>query len=168
MLRTFIHYGIFLGLLLCLLLFLLARVSRSQSPMGLLDGELMNCPDRPICVSSQQNEDHPSWVEALHFAQSPDKAWKQAQTCVQQIGGQIEKVEKGYLWATFSSSIFGFVDDLELYLEVSKKEIQVRSASRIGYYDMGVNRKRVNSLRACFQGPQEAENTQSRPASEPS
>jgi uncharacterized protein (DUF1499 family) len=153
MIRTFIHYLIFLGLLICLLLLLLGYVSRHQSPIGLIEGQLMNCPDRPVCVSSQQNEDHPSWVEPLRFNNSAQQAWKRAQDCVQSIGGTIQKVEDGYLWATFQSPIFGFVDDMELYLRPDREHIQVRSASRIGFYDLGKNRSRVNTLRTCFRSP---------------
>ncbi len=152
MLRTLIHYGIFLGLLVCLLLVLLGYVSRHQSPIGLIKGQLMNCPERPVCVSSQQDQDHPSWVEPLRFSDPAEQAWKRAQNCVQAIGGNIQKVQDGYLWATFRSRVFGFVDDMELSMREAEKYIQVRSASRIGYYDFGKNRSRVDKLRACFQG----------------
>ncbi len=158
MLRTLIHYGIFLGLLICLLLMLLGYVSRHQSPIGLIEGQLMNCPERPICVSSQQEKDHPSRVEALAYESPAEQAFNQARDCVQQIGGTVQKVENGYLWATFDSAVFGFVDDLELYLEPERNRIQVRSASRIGYYDFGKNRKRVDKLKACFQDSQDLEN----------
>ncbi|MDZ7759165.1 MAG: DUF1499 domain-containing protein [Desulfovermiculus sp.] len=153
MLRTLIHYGVFLGLLVCILLMLLGYVSRHQSPIGLIEGQLMNCPDRPMCVSSQQDEDHPSWVEPLSFTDPQQQAWERAQNCVNQIGGTIQKVDNGYLWATFRSTVFGFVDDMEVALRPDKERIQVRSASRIGFYDLGKNRSRVEKLRACFQGP---------------
>ena len=152
MLRTLIHYGIFVGLLACLLLVLLGYVSRHQSPIGLIEGQLMNCPERPVCVSSQQDQDHPSWVKPLRFSGPAGQAWERAQNCVQAIGGDIHKVQDGYLWATFRSRIFGFVDDMELSLRSAQKHIQVRSASRIGYYDFGKNRSRVDKLRNCFQG----------------
>ncbi|MFO7802639.1 MAG: DUF1499 domain-containing protein [Desulfovermiculus sp.] len=151
MLRTLIHYGIFVGLLVCLLLVLLGYVSRHQSPIGLIEGQLMNCPERPVCVSSQQDQDHPSWVEPLQFSDPAEQAWERAQNCVQTIGGNIQKVQDGYLWATFHSRVFGFVDDMELSMRATQKHIQVRSASRIGYYDFGKNRSRVDKLRACFQ-----------------
>jgi uncharacterized protein (DUF1499 family) len=151
MVRTLIHYSIFFGLLICLLLMLLGYVSRHQSPIGLIEGQLMNCPERPICVSSQQDPEHPSWIEPLTVNEQMNQAWTRAQTCIQKIGGTIQTVQDGYLWATFHSPVFGFVDDLELYLEEDKGQIQVRSASRIGYYDLGKNRSRVNKLRTCYQ-----------------
>jgi len=158
MIRTLIHYSIFLGLLICLLLMLLGYVSRHQTPIGLIEGQLMNCPERPVCVSSQQEKKHPSRIKALTYDFPAEQALDQARDCVQQIGGTVHKVENGYLWATFDSAVFGFVDDLELYLEPERNRIQVRSASRIGYYDFGKNRKRVDKLKACFQGSQHLEN----------
>jgi uncharacterized protein (DUF1499 family) len=55
-----------------------------------------------------------------------------------------------YIHAEYTSALFRFVDDVELYFDKAKKIIHVRSASRVGYGDMGVNRKRVEELRALF------------------
>ena len=52
-----------------------------------------------------------------------------------------------YLYAECTSAFFGFVDDLELHLRPLQNSIAVRSASRLGYGDFGVNRKRVENLR---------------------
>jgi uncharacterized protein (DUF1499 family) len=56
----------------------------------------------------------------------------------------------GYLHAECRSALFGFVDDLELHLRVSEGVIAVRSASRLGYSDLGVNRRRVEILRTSL------------------
>jgi uncharacterized protein (DUF1499 family) len=55
-----------------------------------------------------------------------------------------------YLHAECRSAVFGFVDDLELHLRRQSNSIAVRSASRLGYRDFGVNRKRVERLRAVL------------------
>ena len=55
----------------------------------------------------------------------------------------IKEKEAGYFWIECSSSLFGFIDDLEIYFPMEEKRIFIRSASRLGYYDFGVNRKRV-------------------------
>ena len=55
-----------------------------------------------------------------------------------------------YLHAECRSALFGFVDDLELHLRASDGIIAVRSASRLGYGDLGVNRRRVESLRSAL------------------
>ena len=56
-----------------------------------------------------------------------------------------------YIHAECSSAVFGFVDDLELHLRAAQKLIAVRSASRLGHSDFGVNRKRVENLRTRLQ-----------------
>ena len=66
------------------------------------------------------------------------------------MGGQIEKDDGDYLHAVFISTVFRFRDDLELRQDAAHSRIQVRSASRIGYSDLGVNRKRVEKLRREF------------------
>ena len=63
---------------------------------------------------------------------------------------RIVLLEPDFLHAESRSAIMGFVDDLEIQLRVSEKIIAVRSASRVGWSDMGVNRRRVESLRAAM------------------
>lgn len=55
-----------------------------------------------------------------------------------------------YLHAECRSALFGFVDDLELQLRTGDRLVAVRSASRLGYYDFGVNRRRIEHLRAIL------------------
>ena len=57
---------------------------------------------------------------------------------------------KSLLHAEATSFLFRFVDDIELYFPVSEKVIHVRSASRAGYSDLGVNRTRVEEIRKRF------------------
>jgi uncharacterized protein (DUF1499 family) len=61
------------------------------------------------------------------------------------------KIEAQYIHAEFRSMIFQFVDDVEFYFPSEKSIIHVRSASRMGYYDFGVNRRRVERLRSAFE-----------------
>jgi len=65
-------------------------------------------------------------------------------------GGQIQAENDDYLAATFTSAFFGFVDDLEARLDVSKGVLHIRSASRVGHSDFGINRKRVELLKRRF------------------
>jgi len=55
-----------------------------------------------------------------------------------------------YLHAECRSSVFGFVDDLEIQLQPRERVLAVRSVSRTGYYDFGVNRRRVETLRGLL------------------
>jgi len=65
-------------------------------------------------------------------------------------GGRIEEVDDSFLHATFRSSLFRFVDDVSCRLDDENNRIHIRSASRVGYSDFGVNRKRVEQLRKQF------------------
>jgi uncharacterized protein (DUF1499 family) len=62
----------------------------------------------------------------------------------------VVKVEEDYIHAEFVSSVFRFVDDVEFSFDKTKKLIQVRSASRTGYSDLGVNRRRIEEIRKQF------------------
>ena len=84
------------------------------------------------------------------FSGEPGAAWEHAKEALTELGGRIEKDTGDYLWATFRSRIWRFVDDTELRLDAAGKVIHVRSASRVGKGDLGVNRKRVERLRNLF------------------
>jgi uncharacterized protein (DUF1499 family) len=66
------------------------------------------------------------------------------------MGGSINVEKADYLAATFTSSIFRFVDDLEIRVDPDKNQVQLRSASRVGRGDGGVNRKRIERLKRIY------------------
>ena len=146
---------IVIGLLTGILLFylvsfgLMSKDSKRARETGLVNGTLRQCPGTPNCVVSEYNVKD-SYIEPLAFSGEPVAAWKNVKDAVAELGGRLEKDDGGYLWATFRSSFWGFVDDLELRMDGPGKVIQVRSASRVGKGDMGVNRKRVEKLRELF------------------
>lgn len=115
------------------------------SAAGLVDGKLRACPGSPNCVSSEGPEPD---LEALRLP--GDDGWRLLREAVESLGGSIETDEGGYLHATFRSRVFGFVDDLECRRDGGA--VQVRSASRTGWWDMGVNRRRVERLRQALEG----------------
>jgi uncharacterized protein (DUF1499 family) len=132
--------------------FVLSIIScASQAPVtiGLRDGKLAPCPNKPNCVSSDHKGKSPE-IEPLAFKEKPEAAWEKLKTTVIAIGGNIEKDDNAYLWATFRSKIFRFVDDMEFRMDTKNKVIHLRSASRVGYSDMGVNKRRVEKLRSKF------------------
>ena len=114
-----------------------------------VDGKLRPCPSSPNCVSSEG--DRPSSrVEPLTFKGPPEKAWDDLNETIREMGGKIQEEHDGYLWATFTSRVFRFVDDVEFRMVSTDGIIHVRSGSRVGYSDLGVNRKRVEKLRTIF------------------
>ena len=131
------------------LLFMLVSCSGKPPEAQPADGRLRPCPDKPNCVSSQE-EKASAQIAPLSFQGPPAMAWQSLKEAVRQAGGEIRQEEDQYLWATFTSRVFRFVDDVEFRMVAAENLIQVRSASRLGYSDLGVNRKRVEKLRALF------------------
>jgi uncharacterized protein (DUF1499 family) len=68
-------------------------------------------------------------------------------------GAKVVKSEPGYLYAQFTSKLMKYVDDVEFWFDPAANVIQVRSASRVGRGDLGVNRKRIEAVRAAFDPP---------------
>lgn len=138
-----IIYAAGMGLLLA------SCASSPAAGLGVMHGALAPCPSSPNCVCSEASERSTS-IAPLKFTEDPTRAWISAQAAITSLGGKIEKLEDAYLWASFQSKIFRFVDDLELRLDGDQKVIHVRSAARMGYSDFGVNAARVEALRAEF------------------
>lgn len=134
-----------------LLLVVLAALSRSGKPPGLVAGKLSMCPDKPNCVSSEQHNDVEHYLEpvTLQFATSPDSVTV-IKAIIVDMGGVIQEQHGEYIAAVFSSSVFGFVDDLEVRVDPRERLLHIRSASRVGYGDAGVNRKRIERFRKLY------------------
>lgn len=125
-------------------------LSQPATQPGILDGKLAPCPDSPNCVCSQdQSELHQ--IAPLQFTDTTAEARQHLQDVLKQLPGcQIVAQDGDYLRAEFRSSVFGFVDDVEFLFDSRQNVIQVRSASRIGHSDLGVNRKRIETIRTLF------------------
>jgi len=129
----------------------------ARPPAGaLLDGHLRPCPNSPNCLNSEQEGRHAT--EPLPFSGSVAENRTKLEKIIGQMGGALQSSQDNYLWATFTSRILRFVDDLELRFDVDKGIIHVRSGSRVGYSDFGVNAKRVAELRRRFLQEQSSHN----------
>ncbi|GJL82353.1 MAG: hypothetical protein DHS20C01_19870 [marine bacterium B5-7] len=123
--------------------------SKPPVPPGLVDGRLLPCPDTPNCVNS--DSDHgDDVIQPLSFTGEPNDAFKRARAAVIKTGGTLQSEGLKYLHATYVSTLFRFVDDLELRLDRQAGVIHIRSASRIGRSDFGANARRVKRLRKAF------------------
>lgn len=113
---------------------------------------LAPCPGSPNCVSSlAPGSDREHYIEPFSFSGDPAAAWQRLKTAVlAEKRVTIVEERNGYLHAEIRSLIFRFVDDVEFSLAADAGLINVRSASRTGYSDFGVNRKRVERIRAAF------------------
>lgn len=111
--------------------------------LGVNDGKLTSCPGTPNCVNSQSND--------AQFKIEPLPG-----VSIAEIKGVVEGMERttiveesdNYLYAEFKSKLMGYVDDVEFYRDPAANVVHVRSASRLGKSDLGVNRKRVEEIRS--------------------
>ena len=106
---------------------------------------------KPNSVSSTVEKSDPHYIEPLKFSSTSADAWTNLQAIVKASPRVTVVADKpGYLYAEFKSAGMGFVDDVEFALDEAANAIQVRSASRLGIRDLGVNRARIDSIRAQF------------------
>jgi uncharacterized protein (DUF1499 family) len=118
--------------------------------IGVKEGKLAQCPDKPNCVSSM-TEDKSHYIEPFNYTGSSGKVKSVILELVKsQDRTKIITDSENYIHAEFRSKLFRFVDDVEFLIDDRTKTVHVRSASRTGYSDMGVNRKRVENLHTLF------------------
>lgn len=121
-------------------LFYLGHQSGTGAAPGLEAGQLSACPSSPNCVSTEANATQGNRVEPL-----PADVWGRIPAAIEAMGGTVTRQERRYIATEFTSNLFGFTDDLEFRL--AEDAVHLRSASRVGHSDMGVNRARVEALR---------------------
>jgi uncharacterized protein (DUF1499 family) len=130
---------------------ILLAMSQATAPEDLAAGRLRACPDSPNCVSSQAG-DAAHRVEPIAFEGDPAAALDRLRRAVVSLPrARIVSATGGYLHAEFTSLVFRFVDDVELLVDPEQRLIHVRSASRVGYSDLGANRRRVEAIRRAFE-----------------
>ena len=135
--------------LLCLLI--LTGCSGAIPKLGAQNSLLEACPSSPKCVSSQA-DDKTHFIEPIKATGSVSAVKKDLLTILEGIERTvITSAEGNYIRAECASKVFGFVDDIEfLIINVDNSDdvlIHVRSSAREGYFDFGVNRKRIESIR---------------------
>ena len=115
--------------------------------LGVKDSRFAACPSTPNCVSSDDAA-AAHLVPPFQLLRPAGDAWRAASAAVAGLPRtKIITQTDDYLHAECSSAVFGFVDDLELHLRAEQNLIAARSAARLGYSDLDINRKRVESLR---------------------
>ena len=121
----------------------LFSLGKRPADLGLQDGKLRTCPGSPNCVSSDAGS-----VEPIRVADGESGTWDAVVAAVEKLPRtRIISRTDDYVHAESRTLILGFVDDLELHFRPAEKLVAVRSASRLGYSDFGVNRRRVEQLR---------------------
>ena len=107
------------------------------------------CPSSPNCVSSASGTDTKHFVQPMTYAGPLENARTHLLAIIEAMPRtRIIRNDSHYLHVECASRIFRFIDDLEFWFESGIPLIHVRSASRVGYSDLGVNRTRVETIRS--------------------
>lgn len=129
---------------------LLSCSGKRPSNLGITNAKFSLCPSTPNCVSSDA-DDSEHKITPFQLVVPATEAWQVSRQLTFELARTIIiKETADYLHAECTSVIFGFVDDLELHLRADEGIIAVRSASRLGRSDLGVNRKRLEDLRSSL------------------
>jgi uncharacterized protein (DUF1499 family) len=127
---------------------LTACVGERPANLGAKDGRLAACPASPNCVSSQAGDERHR-IAPLTFTGDPDVAFARLkQVLARRKDTTVIEEQAGYLRVELRTTLF--VDDGEFLLDPERAVIQVRSASRLGYSDLGKNHSRMEEIREQF------------------
>jgi len=127
-------------------------MGKPERKVGLVAGKFHPCPEKKVCVSTQapkEDEDH--YIEPIQFTGS----WQEAKETIKSVINSMKRTEileekENYLRVKFTTLLFRFKDDVEFLFDEEEKLIHFRSQSRIGGYDWGKNRSRMEEIRELY------------------
>ena len=122
-----------------------------KSNLGVTDRKLAPMPASPNAVSTQA-EEAGKRVEPLTMAGSVAETREKILACLEQMGGNKITTDTGdYIHTVFVTRLLRFRDDVEFYIDGSQGQVHFRSASRVGYSDLGANRRRYEAFKTLYQ-----------------
>lgn len=128
-----------------------SALAKRPENLGATAGRLAPCADSPNCVSSQAPDERHA-MEPLGFEGSAEEALERLEEVIEgMLRTRVVTRREDYLHAEFTSALFRFVDDVEFLVLPEEQVIHFRSASRVGYSDLGANRKRMEEIRRRFE-----------------
>ena len=128
----------------------MAPAQAAEYKLGVTDGRLAPCPTSPNCVSSQTDQDS-KLIEPFKYDGDRQAARTRLLSVIAGFPRTRVKTEDDrYIHVVFTTRLLRFKDDVEFYFAEDEPVIHVRSASRVGYSDLGTNRRRVEALRKAF------------------
>lgn len=128
------------------LFWLVKKSSSIRGNIGFENGHLKACGNKPNCVSSQADTESEYYIDPIKDS-NIESVWDNINVMLPDMGLKLENSQENYLHFTEKSKVFGFTDDVEFLLNTEEGLIEVRSQSRVGYSDMGVNRKRLEKIK---------------------
>lgn len=140
-----------LFVVLCVLAIMVRTNMTPPSGLGVVDGQLAPMPDSPNAVSSQTGIAEKR-VAPLPFKEGVVETRNSLKKALREYGNiEIIREEDNYIHAVSTSRFMRYNDDLEFYLDAEAALVHFRSASRIGYSDMGLNRSRYERLAELYE-----------------
>ncbi|MGD9723707.1 MAG: DUF1499 domain-containing protein [Pirellulales bacterium] len=119
--------------------------------LGVVDGRLRPCPATPNCVCTQDTDAEHA-IAPLKFSGTPAEAVTRLKAALATLPRTSIVAERSdYLHVEFTTRLMRYVDDVEFLVDAAGKVIHFRSASRIGYSDLGTNRRRMEAVRAAYE-----------------
>jgi len=138
--------------LVCLMGLATIAHGATEGELGVKDYRLASCPDSPNCVCTlNDSEEHA--IVPYRYRKTLDEAKAVLkQVFSERSRTELVQEEAAYLHYEVKSLLFRFVDDVEILFDDASKTIHFRSASRVGYSDFGVNRRRMEEVRSLLEG----------------
>jgi len=125
-------------------------MAKSKKPIGIVDNKFYPCPDTPNCVSTQAT-DNKHKIDPIQYSGSLSDVKEKIIKIINSLKrSKIITNKDNYIHVEFRTATFRFVDDVEFLFDDSEKIIHFRSRARLGYSDMGVNRKRMENIRNMY------------------
>ena len=113
---------------------------------GVMEGKLAPCPDSPNCVSTQSELKRHA-MEPLPYLETREASRERLLNILEGMKrAQIRELTGSYVHVEFRTALWGFVDDVEFFLDENARVVHFRSSSRFGYYDFGLNRRRMKEI----------------------
>lgn len=110
---------------------------------------LKDCPNKANCVSSE-SKDSKHYIEPISINNKNEDIKENLIKVIQKFEGKILENNQNFLKVAFYSKFFGFEDIADFEIEPDKNIINIRSAAQTGWYDFGVNRKRLEKIREAL------------------
>jgi uncharacterized protein (DUF1499 family) len=131
--------------------FLSYQSRQNPPPLGLVNGTLRDCVDeRPNCVSSLVTG-KPAIAPLAYVGDGRAATEQKLEAAIAQLGNAVVVKKDGNYWHVLATTaVFRFLDDVEFLFDDATGVVHVRSKSRAGYSDRGVNRRRVERIRAAM------------------
>lgn len=123
-------------------------MSHRPAALGVTEGQLVPCPDSPNCVSTQADPaDEQHYIEPMTYTGESAVAMDNMIEAIESMkGSEIITREPNYIYAEYTTAMMHYIDDVEVYIDDTEKQIHLRSASRLGHSDLGKNRARLEEL----------------------